>query len=172
MQELELYLWLADVNNNRAISSIGTIVQIFGIVVPVFVAMLVYIRTAIQRARDDVIEFLKDWNSAEKSRSRYAALEVFKMFDAGEFTYEQIIGDEEKRALAAGFLNENEFLALFLLAGRRNSFRRKLAKRYFRSIIIDYWSTTRKFILHLRSEAQNPNLFVEFEELAKTWKRE
>lgn len=172
MPEYEIYSWLADENNNRAISSLGTIFQIFGIIIPAFVAIFIYIRTTLQRARDEVIEFINDWNSTERSKVRYTAMNIFRKLNTGEISFEEITTDDEKRVLFITFLNENEFLALFVLAAGPRSFRRKLAKRFFRAIIIDYWEATKNFILHLREETQNPELFVEFEVLAKIWKEE
>jgi hypothetical protein len=70
------------------------------------------------------------------------------------------------------FLNENEFLALFVLIEGENSFRAKLAKRFFRGIIVNYWQEVRLFIMEMRERRANARLFTEFEKLAEVWREQ
>lgn len=172
MPAFDIYSWLANEANNRAISSVGTVFQIIGIIIPAFIAILVYIVNSFRKERDDVIKFLGEWNSADRSRVRYEAVNLFRNFNAGEITLDQLLTDDQTRINVLTFLNENEFLSLFVLTSGPRSFRRKLAKKFFRGIVIGYWDVTKNFILQLRDKTDSPDLFIEFEKLAKTWKKE
>ena len=172
MSEHTIFTWLADESNNRAILTLGTIFQIIGLIIPAFIAIVVYIRNAKTKARDDVIKFLGDWNSPERSLQRSKALPIFTSLNSKLTTFEGIMQDHEKRAIIASFLNECEYLALFIEVGGKSSFRAKIAKKFFRGIIIDYWRLSREFVQQLRDHLRNDRVFIKFQNIASSWESE
>lgn len=167
---VELFSWFANENNNRALSSVGTIFQIFGLIIPALIGIVVFVRRSNRRARDDVLEFLRDWNSPDKNAVRYASLDVFKKFKEGKMSFRDIFNDAEKRIQTTSFLNEQELLAMFVMSEGKNSYRANIYKTHFRSSILGYWDLVHPFVMELRDQRQNQNIFIELERLVAEWK--
>ena len=106
MSIIDLFNWLADENNNRALSSLGTIFQIFGFIIPALVGIVIFIIRSNRRARDDVLNFMKDWNALEKNVDRIRALEVFRKFRGQAGGLYSLPNDSIERMLTNSFLNE------------------------------------------------------------------
>lgn len=164
-----LYSWLSNVENYRFLSSIGIIAQIIGIIIPGFLAILLYIIKSKQKAREDVIGVFDKWNDSVKSDQYVKATEIIKSYNKKEISFSDILDDESKHRLVTTLLNELEFLSMYIRESRKRSFRRKLARKYFAPYISDYWKGVEGLVYAFREHLSSPFLYGDLEKLHKEW---
>lgn len=73
---------------------------------------------------------------------------------------------EEKQAILL-VLNQYEFMAAGIFAG---AFDEEIYMRMKRSLLIRDWDTLSAFVHELRRQSSNSALFIEFEQLARSWR--
>lgn len=74
---------------------------------------------------------------------------------------------EEKQAILL-VLNQYEFMAAGIFAG---AFDEEIYMRMKRSLLIRDWDTLSAFVHELRRQSSNAALFIEFEQLAQSWRQ-
>jgi Domain of unknown function (DUF4760) len=167
-----IYQWLASEENGRAIGSAASIFAIVGLIIPGFIAILNYVYTSRRIAQDKVLEFLAGYTSRENHRDRNLAYDLLEKYNAGKLTREDLAKDADKAAILTRFLNENELLAIFVMAEGRNSFRARLARKYIGSTFLNGWEMASRVVDESRRFLDDSTAYEEFEKLARLWTRQ
>jgi len=165
-----LFEFFSDESNSRVIGNVADIVQTVGLVIPALVAAATYVSRSRKRASDEVLEFFSEWNSPERSVVRNEARQILRTYEARGTVFEELAQDETRWPKIIQFLNDLEFLSVFVLSEGTNSFRQQMAKRYLASTVISSWEAAQALIFRLRERYGTPTLFTEFERLAAAWR--
>jgi Domain of unknown function (DUF4760) len=166
-----IYQWLASEENGRAIGSAASIFAIVGLIIPGFVAIVNYVYTSRRTAQDKVLEFLNEYISRENHRDRNIAYDLLEKYNAGTLTRQNLANDNEKEAILTRFLNENELLAIFVLAEGTRSFRARLARRYIGATFLRGWELASRLVADSRRVIDDAAAYEEFEKLARLWRQ-
>jgi Domain of unknown function (DUF4760) len=115
------------------------------------------------RARE-ALRFISDWNSPEFYHAKNKGREVLAHFEQnGHGTHPFV---EERLQNLMDVLNFFEEMSIAIQLDHVDD---AVARRFFRSITINYWQMTEPWIKNRRAGKQNTRLLIEFEELAKRW---
>ena len=165
-----LLSWLSNEQNHRLIESVGTILEIFGLIIPGFIGIVSFISANRRRERDEILLFLFQWTSPERNKYRIPGVFAFEKFKRGEISFEDISGVKYYETVS-GFMNENEYMALFVAAEGLNSYRARLAREQLSSVVAFFWSLTETYVRRIRDKDGVPTAYIAFERLALHWQR-
>jgi hypothetical protein len=162
-----LHAWfaiLAGEPNHRALSTIISIVQLLGTIVPLLVGAYIYVKRSKDAARQEMFNFFANWLSPDRQDRRVRYRKILsehidkELFFSNEFM--------EERALIAQKLNEDELLSLYILNSPEKE---EAAKLFARSIVVDDWTFVERFVGDIRKHAQNASIYINLETLARRW---
>ncbi len=127
--------------------------------------------SGVQQARiTAALGFIASWLNPHFFHAKTSGRQIlnwFKEHPNGREQLQYVDADPTLRANLSDVLNVFEALAIAIDVGMIDE---EVAKRFFRSIVREWWHQTESYIKARRAERDNTRLFKEFEWLFERWK--
>jgi len=172
---ITLYAWLSEYRDVLAF----TAAVIAGMAALVAAVNAIDTRRAETEARKSMteqsrkmasLEYIHRWTNPTFHHAKKNGRELMKEFSADKTDDEKrkyLEADSTKLGNLIDVLNVFESMSVALQEGILDE---PVIKRFFRSILLQYWHCSEPFIKTRRSERNNPRIFRELEYLYNSWK--
>ncbi len=123
-----------------------------------------------QARRATALDFVHKWNDPQFFHAKKSGREILRALREQETVEDQKRYLEEDPTRLANLFDVLNLFEGMSIAIQTNIADEEAAKRFFRSLVIEYWHITEGFIKARRAERQNVRLLQEFEWLFSQWK--
>ncbi len=117
----------------------------------------------------NALDFAHKWTDPALFHARKAGRETLQFFKGKTLVQQKAYLDEDATRLA-NLIDVLNFFETLSVAIHKDIADEEMSRRWFRSVLNEYWHTAQDFVKNRRAERNNARLLVELEWLFERWK--